>query len=191
MEMGNGFRECMVMISTPHNPYLYRFHGKIPALKNGKEISETTTGKLIFRSNKTVTEWYAKQPQWLASDIEMNKHLDILVRPFCVLELYAYASLYPLDTDNVYTTVQELIQPPDPRGREKGLLAIVSDDKYVEHHCVFTYDYNLDMPMMGAFLWVWESTEIHPVYQQSAWLMFRHKHLERYKKQTSWAQFDE
>jgi hypothetical protein len=186
--VGKGFS----MLSTPSNPFLYRFHGKIPALKNGKEISETTTGKLIFRSNKTVTEWYAKQPQWLASDIEMNKHLDILVRPFCVLELYAYASLYPLDTDNVYTTVQELIQPPDPRDREKGFLAIVSDDKYVEHHCVFTYDYNLDMPMMGAFLWVWEAQHpAHPVMQQMQWLENRHKHLERYKKQTSWAQFDE
>jgi len=179
------------MIATPSDPYLYRFEGKIPALKNGKEVSATRDGKLIFRSNKEVTQWYKAQPRMLQRDIELNAGLDKLVRPFCVLELYAYASVYPLDTDNVYTTVQELMQPPDPNDKEKGFLNIVNDDKDVEHHCVFTYDFNLEMQSIGAFLWVWESTGPDVLSQLQEWKADRARHLQRYKRQTLSPMFGE
>ena len=179
------------MLSTPSNPYLYRFDGKIPALKNGKEISAASNGKLIFRSNPEVTAWYNNQPFLLQSDIAHNKQFDKLVRPFCVLELYERSAVYPLDTDNVYTTVQELMQPPDPKKREKGFLAIVDDDKWVQCHCVFTYDLCKEMPTIGAFLWAWETTSDHPVNQQMLWLMHRDTHLQRYKRQTSSPMFGE
>lgn len=108
-------------LSTPSNPYLYRFEGKIPALKNGKEVYPDWKNKKIHMSSSPeVLKWYAEQPRKLKEDIERNSKFDLIEYAFVVLDLHAPDAQYPLDADNVYTTVQELLQPESPnRGSGK------------------------------------------------------------------------
>jgi len=40
-------------LSTPSNPYLYRFEGKIPALKNGKEVYPDWKNRKIHMASRS------------------------------------------------------------------------------------------------------------------------------------------
>ncbi len=155
------------MKSSPENPWLFTFEGKIPSLKNGKmmvweEDSEGGLKPKVF-SNKEVTAWYEGQREPLMKQMARQAgQLDLITgkkRAYCRLELFSKTGLNSLDADNVYTTVQELLQIPSKPGSKrphKGFMGLIDTDRYVQDHCVRQL---LIEDVRGAFLWVWETTQ--------------------------------
>lgn len=181
------------MKSTPADPYLFIFDGKIPALKNGKMIHwvEDAQGNQIPKvySNKEVQNWYEGQRKPLFEQLALQDHLDRITqkrRACCRFELFSKNALSSLDADNVYTTVQDLLQVPSKETsarKHKGILGIVDTDRYVQSYSVHQRSI---VDIRGAFLWVWETEmDRDDIDDLIIWRENRSRHVnQRMKKKT-------
>lgn len=129
-------------LPTPTNPIVLTFRGHTPALKNNKQ-PVIRNGRIVPMTNPGVKKWMRiagddAALQWQRQQDRLGFGTILMPhRVFVFVSVVFYATtvdtIAKSDSDNAYSTIQEMLQMP---GQPGGVIGVFEDDRQVFRHVV-------------------------------------------------------